>query len=76
MAIGFRCGFAVPLWAVAFLAVAVGAPLGVRAFPITLLAVGVIASTMPVIVRRFGRSRRRVEVLPAYGGWHAPRRLP
>lgn len=65
MPIAFRCGLAVPLWAVAFLAVALGAPLRARPLLMTLLAIGVIASTIPAVLRRFGPSRRRVEVLPA-----------
>jgi hypothetical protein len=34
-------------------------------FLVTLLVIGVIASTMPALVRRFGLSHRTVEVRPA-----------
>jgi hypothetical protein len=63
--VAFRCEHALPLWAVAAGAVAIGAPHRARPLLMTLLAVGAIASTLPAIVRRFGPARRRVEVLPA-----------
>jgi hypothetical protein len=65
MLVAFRCGVALPLWAVAFGAVAFGAPQRVLPLLLTLLALGAIASTMPAIARRFGPSGRAVEVLPA-----------
>jgi hypothetical protein len=64
--LAFRCGHALPLWAIASCAVAISAPRGARPFLATLLAVGAIASTLPAIVRRFGPARRGVEVLPAW----------
>jgi hypothetical protein len=85
----FRCGLIMPFWAVAFSAVAFSAPQREKPFLITLGVIAAIASTMPSIVRRLGRSRRRAEVLPSVhdaaalvrmdddgGGHMARRRLP
>jgi hypothetical protein len=65
MFIAFRRELAIPLWVVAFSAVALGAPTSAMPFLVTLLVISVIASTMPALERRFGLSRRTVEVLPA-----------
>lgn len=64
--VSVRCGHAMPLWAVAFCAVALSAPQGTTPFLMTLLAVSVIASTMPALMQRFAPARRRVEVLPPW----------
>jgi hypothetical protein len=58
MPVPFRCGVTLPLWAVASCAAALSAPQRVRPFLVTFVALGVIASTMPPILRRFGRLRK------------------
>jgi hypothetical protein len=63
MPIVLRRELAIPLWGVAFCAVAFSDPQRVMPFLMALLGIGVIASTIPAIVRRFGPSRRAVEVL-------------
>jgi hypothetical protein len=59
----FRCGYGLPIWAAACCAVALTAPPPVT-FLTTVLAIGVIASTMPALVRRFGQLGGDVGVLP------------
>jgi hypothetical protein len=58
-----RRELAIPLWGVAFCAVAFSEPQRVIPLLMALLGVGVITSTIPAIVRRFRASRRAVEVL-------------
>ena len=49
----FHRGYGLPIWAAACSAVALTAPPPVT-FLMTVLVIGVIASTMPALVRRFG----------------------
>ena len=67
----FRCGLALPLWAVACGVVALTAPPPVT-FLITVLVIGVIASTTPAMVRGFRQLGRRVELLPAFESHASP----
>jgi len=67
MPVPCRCGVTLPLWAVASCAAALSAPQRVRPFLVTFVALGVIASTMRPILRRFGRLRRGA-VVTAGGG--------
>jgi hypothetical protein len=65
MAFIFHRGVAIPLWAVAFVAVALSAPPRMMPSLIALLGIVVIGSTMPAIVQRLRTSRPWVDVLPA-----------
>jgi hypothetical protein len=75
MAIIFHRGVAIPLWAVAFFAVALSAPARVMPSLIALLGIAVIGSTMRPIVRWLRRSRSRVELLPAVDHDPPPARI-
>jgi hypothetical protein len=65
MPIAFRRELAIPLWAGAFCAVILSEPQRLMPFLTTLLAIAVVGSTMPTMVRRFGPFRRVREVLPS-----------
>jgi hypothetical protein len=65
MAIAFRRELAIPLWVSAFCAVVLSEPQRLMPFLTTLLAIAVVGSTMPAMVRRFGPFRRVSEVLPS-----------
>lgn len=65
MPVTFRWGLTLPLWAVVFCAVALSAPERARPLLMTFVGIGVIASTMPTILRRFGPVRTGVEVFAA-----------
>ena len=65
MAFIFHRDVAIPLWAVAFVAVALSAPPRMMPSLIALVAVVVIGSMMPAIVRSLRTSRPWVDVLPA-----------
>jgi hypothetical protein len=65
MAIIFHRGLAIPLWAVAFGAIALSTPPPVMPSLTVLLGIAVIAVALPAIVRWRRASRPPVEVLPA-----------
>jgi hypothetical protein len=58
MPIVLRRELAIPLWGVAFCLVAFSEPQRVLPFLMALFGIGVIASAIPAIVRRFGPSRQ------------------
>jgi hypothetical protein len=75
MAINFHRCVVIPLWAVAFFAVALSAPPRVMPSLIALLGIVVIGSTMPAIVGWLRTSRPWVHVLPAVVHEPPPGRL-